>query len=69
MYLNTVFKYNVFKYCPALIISATYLLSFFGLNSHFDCSAFLGRIAVFFFINSVFSYNFNDVSFFTSLIP
>ena len=23
MYLNTVFKYNVFKYCPALPISDT----------------------------------------------
>ena len=28
MYLNTVFKYNVFKYCPALLIVATLSGSF-----------------------------------------
>ena len=26
MYLNTVFKYNVFKYCPALTIVRNYML-------------------------------------------
>ena len=25
MYLNTVFKYNVFKYCPALDATHTYI--------------------------------------------
>ena len=40
MYLNTVFKYNVFKYCPALYVMHTnYLRLINDLERHCDTNS------------------------------
>ena len=36
MYLNTVFKYNVFKYCPALVIDNNSAYNFSDIIPAFD---------------------------------
>ena len=44
MYLNTVFKYNVFKYCPALSMRYTFMLIKTYLRLH-CCAPYVRTIA------------------------
>ena len=52
MYLNTVFKYNVFKYCPALII----LLTLYKLAGPVEISTERGANILF---HAIYFFNIN----------